>query len=388
MPHKTTVDAFRNGARPDKASVLFLGRNNRARKWGRRPLPIEIEIPRGRAGHIVVVASDCAPVSREFRPSEDEHVLTLSPPVHIPLAIWIVAGNADRQRRRALEGVLHALYTSEDERLGVTFTWTIRNSRTTLGRAPVGQPDLEWLEAEQAHAASNAINVYCVERVLVAGVHSTHRGVFSELEANFAIGSTGSDTLFTHELCHVLGLGHWGFEHDAVNIMHPGSIARRHLTAGQVCRVHFQRTPWRRRLGLAPTAVLSFPPRLDARAAAARGTDVGPALCGCAPDPRSKTNAAGPGQQQDVRQRRAAPRDLPSDEELRREGRRRWERRIRFLDEHARLFKQEELALLQAVTIDQFVADAVADYRAGEQSERMRRSGPWDEPLGADASAF
>jgi hypothetical protein len=169
----------------------------------------------------------------------------------IRLSIWVVNGDFNTIKQKALEAWLRTNQIWSDERQGVAliaFNAINKTGKLDSTGASVPQKFLsEPFNCGRASEIMNSrdgigftpgvLNVYYVETVEVEGVQGGSFGEYCGSDDLIALGVNSDDAVLAHELGHAFTLEHIDTtQFDKTNVMHPASDERIFLTEGQTFR--------------------------------------------------------------------------------------------------------------------------------------------------------
>lgn len=186
-----------------------------------------------------------------WTPSADHVDLAFQKRYSLPLAIWIISGDADQQRQNAVLACAMTAKIWNAERQGfILSSCTIDANHQDPNLKEFRCTATSINNLSNGRIIANAINVYYVEKVFgeVGGGFEDSNGINCgamlgpQYKHIIVMGSGTSAALLTHELGHSLGLGHVdGYsEFDNTNVMHNESDHRKFFTEGQTFRQVYQ----------------------------------------------------------------------------------------------------------------------------------------------------
>ncbi len=210
-------------------------------------------VPRGA---VIAFTGGRAPTLKTVEWTKDSETVTLDfeKEYDIPVTVWIVSGDFNKQRELAIRAAEKTSQIWSDERQGIRFS-VFDDIKDATGKAdgrysknPFNCNNMGDAIQRDIGATPGMINVYYVDMVeTTRGVLSTS-GVLCAANNLIALGQNTSDHLLAHELGHIFTLEH--IDHlstdsptasgpvnfDRTNVMHPASNERNYLTEGQTYR--------------------------------------------------------------------------------------------------------------------------------------------------------
>jgi hypothetical protein len=206
----------------------------------------------------IIVYSDKRPPSLEpvdWSDGIDTVTMRLDNIHRIGLSIWIVHGDYNTIKKRAIEAKRMTSEIWLDERQGIAFkNFRFHNETAKKDSLEKSVPEKFGSRSFDCGSAAalmdpidgigfteNVINVYYIETVNVYGQDLSTGSVYCQSDNLIALGVDSKKDLLAHELGHAFALEHVDGQHlesyfDKTNVMHPWSDERRFLTEGQTYR--------------------------------------------------------------------------------------------------------------------------------------------------------
>jgi hypothetical protein len=228
-----------------------------------RKLTLELNVDEGTDNVLLAFTRGKKPIWRRLVPEEIDGIASIELPftdeVEVPICIWILAGDFNRQKRRVTNSVLIANAILHEQKAGVRIKVdriidvvnAAGNSKLTEGYAWGDFNDI--VQNANALGASlddprefnaSRINVFYVNTIDDEyGVHGTYCGAAPFYAV--ALDRFALDDLFLHEIGHTFGLDH--IENDEIpdwanvsesNVMRKFVLRRYSFTEGQIAKMH------------------------------------------------------------------------------------------------------------------------------------------------------